>query len=279
LVLALGLLAVFAMPALAASSAPTAEMTAGPPSSGTWKSSDSETGPRTAADLYGSSASSVNGFGDAYQRVWSGTSQVLVDRVERFTSVFWAAFRFGESSGMAAGSASHASYTKIPTFSPQAYETTDAADAPGYLNDTIVFAKGDYLAVVEVAAKLSVPRDVLLDQANRQLALIPMPTAEYQQLGLGIILGGGAFLIVVAALIVGLILLVRRRRPAPAGGPAFAGMAYQPAAAVQLSPDGRHWWDGQAWQDAALTVPPGSPRSPDGSQWWDGVRWRPAPPG
>jgi hypothetical protein len=74
------------------------------------------------------------------------------------------------------------------------------------------------------------------------------------------------------------ILLLRRRRPAVAGGAAFAPMAYQPAAGVTLSSDGRHWWDGQGWQDTALSVPPGAPRSPDGGQWWDGERWRPVPP-
>lgn len=277
MLLALALAAVLAMPALAASP-PTGDLTAGPPSGGSWKPLDSDTGPRTAADLYGSSAASVNGFGDAYQRVWSGTNLVLLDRVERYSSIFWAAFRFGESSGVAAGNASHASYTKLPSFSPQAYETTDAADAQGFLNATIVFTKGDYLAVVELAAKVSVPRAVLLEQANRQLALIPMPTAEYQQLGLGIILGGGAFLVVLATLIVGVILLVRRRRPAVAGGPAFAPMVYRPPGDVTLSSDGRHWWDGQGWNDTALSVPPNATRSPDGGHWWDGTQWRPVPP-
>jgi len=276
LLLVLALVVVLAMPALAVAS--TGDLTAGSPSAGSWKPLDSDTGRRTAADLYGSSAAKVNGFGDAYQRVWSGTDQVLLDRVERYSSIFWAAFRFGESSGVAAGNTSHASYTKIPSFSSQAYETTDAADAQGFLNDTIVFTQGDYLAVVELAAKVSVPRDVLLEQANRQLALIPQATAEYQQLGLGVILGFGAFVIVLAALIVGVILLVRRRRPAVAGGPVFAPMAYRPPGDVTLSSDGRHWWDGQGWNDTALSVPPNATRSPDGGHWWDGAQWRPVPP-
>jgi hypothetical protein len=275
LVLALLLVAVLSVPALAASPSSTAGLVPQPPT-GTWQAEDAQTGSLTAADIYGSSASSASGFGDAYRRVWSGTDQVLLDRVERFTSVFWAAFRYGESSGSASGNASHASYKKIPSFSPQAYETTDAADAQGYLADTIVFTKGDYLAVVELAAKVAIPHDVLLDQASRQLALLPLPTAEYQSLGLGILLGGGALVIVVVALVVGVILLTRRRRPPVA---AFAAVAAAPAPGVPLSPDGRHWWDGQAWQDTALSIPPRSPRSPDGSLWWDGARWRPTPPG
>jgi hypothetical protein len=276
LVLALVLAAVLSVPAQAASASSTADLVPGPPT-GTWQAEDAQTGSLTAADLYGSSASSVNGFGDAYRRVWSGTDQVLLDRVEHFTSVFWAAFRYGESSGAASGNASHASYKTIPSFSPQAYETTDAADAQGFLADTIVFTKGDYLAVVELAAKVSTLHEVLLDQATRQLARLPLPTQEYQSLGYGILLGGGALLIVVLAVMVGIVVLMTRRRRPPVA--AFAGVPAAPAPGVPLSPDGRFWWDGQAWQDTALSIPPGSPRSPDGSLWWDGARWRPAPPG
>ena len=278
LFLTLALVAVLAVRALAASPSPTADLTAGPPT-GSWQVYDPETGSLTAADIYGSSASSVSGFGDAYRRVWSGTDQVLVDRVERFTSAFWAAFRYGESSGAASGNASHASYKAIPSFSPQAYETTDAADAQGFLAGTIVFTKGDYLAVVELAAKGSVPHDVVMNQALRQLALLPVPTAEYRSIGLGIVLGGGAIAVLLAALVGGLILLARRRRPPVAAGSPLTGMPLPPATGVQLSPDGRHWWDGQAWQDTTLRIPPGLPRSPDGSLWWDGASWRPAPPG
>ena len=46
---------------------------------------------------------------------------------------------------------------------------------------------------------------------------------------------------------------------------------------VLMSPDGKAWWDGNAWQDADLRVPPEAVRSPDGTQWWDTARWRPLP--
>ena len=189
--------------------------------------------------------------------------------------MLWAAVSFGSSSGAASASSSHASYKKLPNFPTYAYETTDAADAQGFLADSIVFSKGDYIAVVELAAKGSIPHDVLMEQSSRQLALLPMAMAEYQSIGYGIILGGAGFLIVLAALIVGIVLLVRRRPAVPA-----SAATYPPGATgVQFSPDGTHWWNGQAWQDATLNVPPGSARSPDGGYWWDGARWRPMPPG
>jgi len=57
--------------------------------------------------------------------------------------------------------------------------------------------------------------------------------------------------------------------------PQQAGVA-QPTA-VRLSPDGRFWWDGGAWQDTESSAPPDATRSPDGHYWWDGSRWRPVP--
>ncbi len=44
-----------------------------------------------------------------------------------------------------------------------------------------------------------------------------------------------------------------------------------------LSPDGHYWWDGTAWQDCALAIPPSARRSDDGWWWWDGDKWRPRP--
>ena len=47
--------------------------------------------------------------------------------------------------------------------------------------------------------------------------------------------------------------------------------------ALQMSPDGSHWWDGHAWRDSAREAPPFAQRSGDGSFWWDGHTWRPVP--
>lgn len=50
-----------------------------------------------------------------------------------------------------------------------------------------------------------------------------------------------------------------------------------PSVAVQMSPDGTHWWDGRGWRDSAREAPPFAQRSGDGGFWWDGHTWRPVP--
>lgn len=42
-----------------------------------------------------------------------------------------------------------------------------------------------------------------------------------------------------------------------------------------VSPDGRYWWDGTAWMDAACVAPAGAVCSPDGTSWWSGAEWLP----
>jgi hypothetical protein len=48
-------------------------------------------------------------------------------------------------------------------------------------------------------------------------------------------------------------------------------------AGIRLSDDRRCWWDGTAWIDCALTVPPQAKLSEDAKSWWDGQDWRPVP--
>jgi hypothetical protein len=47
--------------------------------------------------------------------------------------------------------------------------------------------------------------------------------------------------------------------------------------ALQMSPDGSHWWDGRGWRESAREAPPFAQRSGDGGFWWDGHAWRPVP--
>lgn len=96
---------------------------------------------------------------------------------------------------------------------------------------------------------------------------------------------GGAAFLPFAGLAVGLVIglvavvLIRARRRTPAFAQAYApaGMAGVPTSGLQMSPDGKYWYDGQAWRDASTEAPPTAQRSSDGSLWWDGQTWRPVP--
>jgi hypothetical protein len=266
--------AISILPVLAAG-AITADLIPDPPS-GSWQVNSDGTGPKTAHSIYGGGSGPVQGFADAYQKSWAQPGQVLVDRLERYTSVLWAAFRFGESQGVDQKDKSHSSFNIVPGFGVGAYEFTDPPDAQGYQLDTFVFGQGDYVAAISLGSNEGPPNhSLLMDQVNRQLGQVPMPLNEYSSIGNGLTTGLFVIVgtIVVVSVLVGalvLILVLRSRRARPAlVGPAVPGL--------NLSPDRRFWWDGLAWRDADATRPPGVYVAPDG-RWWDGVAWRPSPP-
>jgi hypothetical protein len=150
---------------------------------------------------------------------------------------------------------------------------------PAYA-DVVSFVKGnDYFLVGLVSTENDLD-DAASQQTRRQFATAPPYTippskwpesarsflAEPARLATtaGYVLGG----VVVIALLTGLVLFVllrSRRRPAT---------QLATATALHVSPDGRYWWDGQAWRDASRDVPPGALRSDDGYYWWDGGEWR-----
>src|SRR5438552_19188070 len=74
----------------------TSDLIPGPPD-GSWQVYAKGTGAKTKDDIFGSRASTVSGFLDAYEMTWSNdAAQGLVVRLERFSSVFWSSFRLSE---------------------------------------------------------------------------------------------------------------------------------------------------------------------------------------
>jgi hypothetical protein len=247
------------------------------PTSSLWNVDAGGTHALTAVDIYGSQAGAVKDFVDAYRKSWTQPGKLLVDHLERYSSVLWAAFRFGESEGADKKDKTHTSYATVPGFGTGAYEVTNPPDSLGFVQDVFVFTQGDYLAVILNAAYDATPdHTVLMDQASAQLAQIPVPVGEYNSIGSGVMttLGIVVGVLGVVTIVVGVVVLfvvLRSRRSRPGYAPVAAG-------AVSFSTDRRYWWDGQAWQDATARIPPGASRSPDGEQWWDGAAWRPLPP-
>lgn len=221
-----------------------------------WQADTAHGGPLTAQQIYGDQAGQVKGFVDAYAKVWDQPDQGLTDQLERYSSVFWAAYRFGQSEGAARRNKQHSSFATVPGYGSGAYEVTNPANADGVSEDLFVFAQGDYLAVIVTAARGGAPDHAsLMAQAKAQLATLPQPTGEYSAVGNGVfaavmIVGGVMVLAAVAAGLIVFLVLRRGGRPAVSAG------------AITYSPDGHYWWDGAAWRPVQAPPPPPPPPAP-----------------
>jgi hypothetical protein len=269
-------------PAGAASPTPaaTADLIPGPPT-GSW-TPDTTNGPMTVHDFYGGSTTSAPGFVDAYAKGWDSPQVGLSDNLLHYSSVFWAAYAVGIFKGGAQRDVDATSVHNITGFGTGAFEVTYAADSQGYIDDWIYFTRGDYMAAIAVSEIGNAGHTALVDQATRQLSLLPFPTAEYQSFGYGFLvamLAGGVIVGGMAVSLIVIAVIVARRRPptAVAGMHTFPGVTGVAPGGLQLSADGRHWWDGYAWQDTEVRIPPSAKISPDGTLWWDGMTWRRMP--
>ena len=156
---------------------------------------------------------------------------------------------------------------------------------PAY-TDLGVFLKGNDFFFVGVSSKADDLGDVAAAQTKKQYDAAPPysiapsqwpENGSHSMLSLGsaalpIAVGAASVLVVgILAMVLATILLARRR-------PRTAAVSAATAGALQMSDDGRYWWDGQSWRDASREVPPGAMRSTDGYYWWDSRTWRPVPP-
>jgi len=148
---------------------------------------------------------------------------------------------------------------------------------PAYA-DVAYFVKGNDYFIIGMVSAADDLGDAASTQTRRQYANAPAYTISPSQwpesarslladplrlvTPAAYVLGG----IMLLALLAALILLLVRRRPSRAQGTA--------AVELHMSPDGRYWWDGQAWRESSHEIPPNALRSDDGNYWWDGGEWR-----
>ncbi len=224
-----------------------------------------------------------DGFVDGYWRTWvqRTTRHVLVEIVIAFNGRD-GADRWLRSSELADKSDSNYQHSLSITRIDAYYGAHFLYASNQSYGDAFAFVKGnDYFVVVAVSPK----DDLGSTAANQTMAQYrsapdaAIPQSDWPQTNsASIAYNAGALVgqVLIYAVIAGVVLAVaglvirsRRRN--------FAGVAMQatPARAVQMSPDGGYWWDGQGWRDAAHEAPPFAQRSPDGRFWWDGRRWRP----
>ena len=153
--------------------------------------------------------------------------------------------------------------------------------------DVFSFVKGNDLFIVGF---VSTKDDVLAltqSQTKSQYSSAPnetIPSSQWPEnqnksgaFQLGYIIGGLIPVIVIVGIGAAVFGVMRNRRrasmtPAMAGAAGTGGVA-----GVQMSGDGKYWWDGQAWRDAGAEAPSTAQRSADGALWWDGQTWRPVP--
>jgi hypothetical protein len=157
------------------------------------------------------------------------------------------------------------------------------------VSDAFVFVKGNDFFVVGFESMQDDVLNLAISRAKNQFDSAPsssMPAAQWPEnakaptsshdtasQGAAFAVGGLMGDVLILAVLIGLIgvvvALVRRSRPR---SNARDGGTWS---AVEVSPDGGYWWDGQAWRDATREVPASAQRSADGHFWWDGRQWRP----
>lgn len=149
---------------------------------------------------------------------------------------------------------------------------------PAYA-DVVSFVKGNDYFMVGLVSGANDLGDAASTQSRRQFDSAPpytIPPSQWPESGSSILadparlattaayLAGGILVLALLAGLVVVVLLRSRRGAVQAAG----------ATALHVSPDGRYWWDGQAWRDTSREFPPGALRSKDGRYWWDGAEWR-----
>lgn len=199
-----------------------------------------------------------------------------------------------------AGDKSDPSYTHPDTITgiDHYYGVHFVSSSDHTVSDAFVFVKGNDVFAIGAASKADDVLSLAKAQTTAQFSAAPSETIPSSQWpenktsgtsgGFGSLFYVLAAVVVVAVIVLAAVLRMRRRAPAAAmyapmagapmvGAPMMGGPATATPAGVQMSDDGRYWWDGQTWRDADHEAPPSAQRSSDGALWWDGRNWRPVP--
>lgn len=244
-----------------------------------------------------------DGFVDGYGKTWvqQSASHALVELVIAFT---------GGKGAQDWLTSAEAGDKSDPTF-----KHTDSIDGIDHyygvhfvstsantVADAYVFVKGNDVFAIGAESKQDDVLTLAKSQTTSQFNSAPnetIPSSQWPENKTSAAGGFSAVFYVIAAVVVIVIIVLvavlrsRRRGPAMATAgstyapPMMSGGGYSggtgapavgaPPAGVQMSDDGRYWWDGQTWKDSEREAPPSAQRSSDGSHWWDGKSWRPVP--
>ena len=241
----------------------------------------STSGGTASADAETERTLNSDGFVDGYGKAWTQaqTQHALIEAVMAFSGGRGARSALTSVERSDKADAGYKHPDTISGIDPY-YGAHFVDSTNNTIEDAFVFVKGNDLFFISVVSGKDDALAQATTQAKSQYDSAPnstIPSAQWPEnvssnstsptslfLPIGFIVG------VVLAVVA---FIIRRTRRASTS--VYGGMG--PAAAVQLSPDGQYWWDGQAWRDASMEAPPMAQRSSDGNLWWDGRNWRPVP--
>ena len=240
-----------------------------------------------------------DGFVDGYGETWihQASQRAMVEAVIAFTGARGAKnwLTAAEAGDKADPSYDHAdSITGINPYYGGHFKYSSSST----VGDVFSFVKGNDVFIVGVVSTKDDVLTLATTQTKAQYDQAPaqtIPSSQWPEnassnspaFSFGRALGAIIPIVLILAVIVAVVGVVmsrqRRARMAAMTGPSGAvpgapgAMGSPPAAGVQMSTDGKYWWDGQSWRDAGNEAPPSAQRSGDGALWWDGQSWRPVP--
>jgi hypothetical protein len=235
-----------------------------------------------------------DGFVDGYKQSWisAASQRAILEVVMAFTGARGARSWL---SAAEAGDKADPNYVRAESISGVSpyYGAHFKNPANNTFGDIFTFVKGNDVFIVAVASAKDDGLPLATTQTMAQHEQAPNETIPSSQWPENASKASGSFplpaigiigALIVLAVVAALVVAMRRRpgsTPAEAGPPgtpaAPSAMGSPTAAGVEMSTDGKYWWDGQTWRDAANEAPPSAQRSSDGALWWDGQRWRPIP--